>query len=765
MVWRDLTEALVSRKSLRNIAFAAAVCLAAAGAVTAQQVWAASASSGQRGGHHFNVRDFGAVGDGTTNDAPAVDRAIAAASASGSGTVDFPAGTYLAGSSIHMLSNVTLSLVAGATLVGAPSGYDPPEPNPNDQYQDFGHSHFHDAMIWGDGLHNIGFVGAGVIDGGGNLIVGDPATGQADKIISLTRCDGLTVGNGLTLRRGGHFAMLVNDCNHVYSDHLTIDTATNRDGWNVISTRNVVITNITVSSNDDALAFKSDWALGQTLPNGNVVVRNAHLSAVCCNALMFGSETCGDFTDYSFNDITITHAGKSGLGMTSNDGAHISNVRYNNVTMSGTDSPLMEKVGARLRCGTHPPIGGISDIHYSHVTGTAAGAFSPTLWGQPGHQISNVTFDDVNLALPGGRPAVDPNAVPDDTRDYNPRSLGVRPSYGFYVHEASGIRFEDTTLRLDADDARPAFIANTASGIELDDVSVQRGTGSPFDVGFQSVSGFCVRDTSLVGYGRVRLSAATSTPSCSPKPDDFALSPVPAAQTVAAGSATTFTVHTKALSGRPAPITLRATGLRTGMTATFSPATVQPGQDATMTVSTTAAARNGSYPLTVVGTDAGATEYAGVAVTVTGGVDLAIGNLSVADAANAALWSVQPSLQAGVAVNSDAPAILFTTVPVEVRGAPWIRTPNASRTSTADPLVSFTVNVDATVAVAVDIRVGRRPWMDASWVDTRVQLVDLDGTTYRYFEVYEKGFTAGTVTLGPEADTAAAGAMYAVAVL
>src|SRR5262249_51460170 len=167
-----------------------------------------------------------------------------------------------------MLSNVTLSLAAGATLLGSPTGYDAPEPNPNDAFQDFGHSHFHDAMIWGDSLQNIGFVGKGVIDGNGKLTAQvDPKAGQADKIISLSRCDGLTVGDGLTLRRGGHFAMLINDCNHVTSDHLTIDTATDRDGWDVVSTRNAVITNITVSSNDDALAFKSDWALGATLPN------------------------------------------------------------------------------------------------------------------------------------------------------------------------------------------------------------------------------------------------------------------------------------------------------------------------------------------------------------------------------------------------------------------------------------------------------------------------------------------------------------------
>jgi hypothetical protein len=711
----------------------------------------------------FNVRDYGATGDGGTNDAPAVNQAIAAANAAHGGTVRFPAGTYLAGGSIHMLSDVTLSLDAGATLLGAAQGYDPPEPNPNDAYQDFGHSHFHDAMIWGDSLKNIGFVGAGVIDGGGKLITGDPLPGKADKIISLTRCEGLVVGNGLTLRRGGHFAMLINGCNRVYSDHLTIDTGTDRDGWNVISTRNVLITNANITANDDALAFKSDWALGATLSNGNVLVNHAHLKAGCCNGLMFGSETCGDFTNYIFNDITITGAGKSGLGMVSMDGAHISNVLYSNVTMSNTDSPITEKIGARGRCGTHPGIGSISNIRYRNVTGTQAGAFSPTLWGQPGHPISNVTFEGLDLTLPGGRPASDPNEVPADSGDYNPRSLGVRPAYGFYVHNATGIRFVDSTLRLAVDDGRPAFIANGASNVDLRHLTVQRGSTSPFDVGFQSVSGYCLRDGALLGGGRVRISTPNSIRSCPGREDNFGLSVAPGGQTVAAGSSASYTVHTTVTSGRPDPVTLRVAEHRPGVTVSFNPAVVRPGQDATMTVGTTAAARNGTYALTVVGTDTGATQYASTAVTVTGGVDVAIGNLTVADATNAALWSVQPNLQVGTVVNGDRP-YAFTSIPADLRGIPWIRTANASRTSTANPLVTFTVNVDATVVVAVDTRLARLPWLDPSWVDTGTQLVYLEGTFFRYLEVYEKAFPAGTVALGPDGDTAGVANMYTVAV-
>jgi polygalacturonase len=460
----------------------------------------------------FNVKDFGAKGDGSTNDAAAINKAIAAANNAGGGVVEFPADTYKVGSSVHMMSNVTLNLDSGSTLMGTSSGYDPAESNPNDKFQDYGHSHFHDAMIWGNNLTNIGFTGSGTIDGGGHFITGNPKSGQADKLISLTRCDGLTV-SGITLKRGGHFAILTNGCNNITSDHLTISTASDRDGWNVISAQHVHITNITDSSNDDALVFKSDWALGQTLNNGDVTVDNAKLSAQCCNALMFGSETCGNFTGYTFTNITITHAGKSGLGMVSMDGANISNVTYNGVTMSGTASPIMEKIGSRKRCGGNPGVGSISDIHYENVTGTNAGAFSPTLWGNSSHQISNVTFDNVKLTLPGGHGTMS-TGVPSDNGDYNPNSIGTRPAYGFYLHNVTGISFTNSSVAFSSNDGRPAFIINSAGPVTFDHVSAQAGSSSPYDIGFQTVTGYCVSNSTNSKGGSLRINASGSTQTC-----------------------------------------------------------------------------------------------------------------------------------------------------------------------------------------------------------------------------------------------------------
>lgn len=447
------------------------------------------------------MRTFGAAGNGLRDDAPAINRAIIAANRAGGGTVELPRGRYLAGGSIHIRSNVTLRFEAGATLLGAKTGYDLPERNRYASYQDAGHSHFHDAMIWGEDVHHVAFVGSGTIDGAGNLLTDNPLPGRADKIISLARCDGLTI-SGITLERGGHFAILINDCRDVRSNDLTIRTVGDRDGWNIVSSQNVRISDLTDHAYDDALAFKSDWALGETLPSGDVVVENARLSSVCCNALMFGSETCGNFRNYRFSHIVITGAGKSGLGMVSMDGGHISDVVYSHITMSGVAGPLMEKVGTRRRCGGRPGIGSISDIRYQDVRGASLGAFTPTLWGTPSHPISGVTFTRVDLVFQGHTGLTPPLVPAQDPVAYDPDSIRPRPSYGLYVHHARGVTFEDGRVGLASRDSRPAAVIDGASDVTFDRVVV---TGNA-DVVLRDVTGSRVSRSRSGNGRRLRVS-------------------------------------------------------------------------------------------------------------------------------------------------------------------------------------------------------------------------------------------------------------------
>src|SRR2546423_3755517 len=69
----------------------------------------------------FNVRDFGARGNGSTLDDDAIDRAIAAANTAGGGVVHVPQGTYKS-RTIHLKSDLTLQLDRGATITAASNG-------------------------------------------------------------------------------------------------------------------------------------------------------------------------------------------------------------------------------------------------------------------------------------------------------------------------------------------------------------------------------------------------------------------------------------------------------------------------------------------------------------------------------------------------------------------------------------------------------------------------------------------------------------------
>jgi len=99
------------------------------------------------------------------------------------GDIVFPAGTYVA-ASIHLKSNIRFMLDKDAVITGADHGYDAPEPNAFDKYQDYGHSHFHNALMWGENIENFAIVGGRV--NGGHIITGDPKGRDiGDKVVSI----------------------------------------------------------------------------------------------------------------------------------------------------------------------------------------------------------------------------------------------------------------------------------------------------------------------------------------------------------------------------------------------------------------------------------------------------------------------------------------------------------------------------------------------------------------------------------------------------
>lgn len=351
----------------------------------------------------FDVKSFGAAGDGRTLDAPAIDKAIAAAAVAGGGTVEIPAGNYLC-FTIHLRSHVTLHLDAGATIIAAEPpadlsrGYDDPEPNPViDQYEDFGHSHWHNSLIVGENLEDIGITGPGRIYGRG-LSRGYPADIRRDllpeerklprnqwpnlalpqaaieataaiksgpfgypgkdtlpahvgnKAIALKRCRNV-IFRDFTIYHGGHFGILATGVDNWTCDNLKIDT--NRDGIDFDCCQNVRVANCTVNSpNDDGICPKSSYALGEVRMTENVTITNCQVSGYDEGTLLDGTRQrgtdqafggartgrikCGTESNGGFRNITISNCVFEycrGLALESVDGAQMEDIVVSNLTM------------------------------------------------------------------------------------------------------------------------------------------------------------------------------------------------------------------------------------------------------------------------------------------------------------------------------------------------------------------------------------------------------------------------------------------------
>jgi polygalacturonase len=431
----------------------------------------------------YDVRKFGAVGDGKTPDTAAINRAIEQCSVEGGGDVIFPEGIYLT-ASVHLRSHVRLVISPKSALLGVESGFDVPEANPNDRYQDFGHSHFHNAMFWGEKIEDCVITGGGEINGK-NLALFDPKQPDvADKMFSLVSSKNLHIEN-LTLKNGGHFTWLLNDCEKVSLADIRLKGT--RDALDLMGCRNVQVTRCNFSSClDDTIGIKSDWALGRKITSENIDVWDCDFDSGC-NALQFGSETAGDFRNVRFWDIRIQRSEKAGIGITTNDGGDIDGVTYRNITMTHVANPIYLLVTNRLRSGDPDKRPGIiRNISISDVTvtdcrsGSHHGPVNPiTISGRPDAHLQQITLERIKVAYPGGGKAEWVDLVPPYSKEYAPVKFGERPASGLYARHVDGLTLRDITFSMEKPDGRPPFVLSDLNGLVLEGFQCPKVENSP----------------------------------------------------------------------------------------------------------------------------------------------------------------------------------------------------------------------------------------------------------------------------------------------
>ena len=449
----------------------------------------------------FNVRNFGATGDGKTLDSPAINSAIAAASAAGGGTVYFPAGIY-ASYSIRLKSHITLFLDQGAVILAestphdgmATGGYDPAEPQGTwEPYQDYGHNHWHNSLIWGEGLHDLAILGQGLIWGKGlsrgwdgeHALPDSNKLGVGNKTVALKNCYNVTLRD-FSILQGGWFGLLATGVDNMTVENVKMDT--NRDGMDIDCCRNVRVSNCTVNSPwDDAICPKSSYALGHARATENVTISNCYVTGEYelgsvldgtwkprgqqgwgTGRIKCGTESNGGFKNITISNIVFDHC--QGLALETVDGAIMEDITITGITMRNVSVPFFLRLGARLR-GPKPEtvVGSIKRVLISNVTSSNATVLPSIIAGISDHAIEDVKISDVYLEHVGGGTAEMAAIQPAEKADAypEPTMFGQLPACGMFARHAKNVELTNVEIATLQADARPAFHLEDVDGADL----------------------------------------------------------------------------------------------------------------------------------------------------------------------------------------------------------------------------------------------------------------------------------------------------------
>src|SRR5437868_2859478 len=376
-----------------GIGLAAAASTAVPAAYAAQLSPNAAAAQGI-----FDIRTYGAVGDGKAVDSPAINKAIEAAAEAGGGTVLFPAGTWLS-FSIRLKSHVALHLSQGATILaadsplpGATTGYnggtyDAAEPNTAwDAYQDYGHNHWHNSLIWGEGINDVSITGPGLIFGKGlSYGAGPGRVGPPREGFGPERPAGAPAPPTVRPPRG-NYTMFQAEQPGVGNKAIAL-------GYNR-PTENLTITNCYVAGSYE-LGTMLDGTYKKFAPDVPSLARNGRIK-------------CGTESNGGFKNITISNCvfeGCMGLALESEDGALCEDIAISNITMRDVVSaPLFWRLGARLRGPKESTkVGTLQRVVVDNlVSYNTAPHISSILSGIPDHTIRDVKISNVYIQHGGG---------------------------------------------------------------------------------------------------------------------------------------------------------------------------------------------------------------------------------------------------------------------------------------------------------------------------------------------------------------------------
>jgi hypothetical protein len=447
-----MTSQILSRRNTLLAALGAAPVLPSS----------ASAQSAGPAGPFFDVKQFGASGRRNDNATKALQAAVDAAFAAGGGTVYVSPGEYTSGP-VEIKSNVTFHLGAGATIF---LGRDP---------ADFPRGRGW-GLLWANDVQNITITGKGRIDGQAtwewrlpdqNAYTTRPIqaeidiakqagldmryshrTGPGTSIIAISRGTNVLIED-ITVINSPGWCMPLTECDrmfirgvHLYSD---LDKAVNSDGIDLVSSRNVVISDCVLVTADDCISLKTRQ---KGSPIENVTVTNCLLTS-SSSAFVIGVETWMDIHHVMLTNSVIRNANR-GFRIAVWNGCTVSDIIFSNLVIDlnrrhynwwGSAETFNFVISQET---PQSPMGTLRNVVVDNVISRARGTsavIGPT---------DQKRFEDISIAN------LHMTMLPENTAD-------KRATHALRVEGVRGFRLQDFSLKWDEEKPEPKW----ASGLYM----------------------------------------------------------------------------------------------------------------------------------------------------------------------------------------------------------------------------------------------------------------------------------------------------------
>ncbi|SFU56685.1 Carbohydrate binding module (family 35) [Pustulibacterium marinum] len=427
-------------------------------------------------GKHYDVKNYGAKGDGKTNDTEAIQAAIDACTTGGS--VILSNGIFMSGQ-IKLKSNMTLWIDESAVLKGIQDNALYPSitqhaDNANiwlDGVLGGGGWELKEAFVYAEDADNLIITGGGTIDGNGDCSIWDHTKDEILRPMALyvAYSKKVKVAN-IDIVNSAMWDFVILECDSVHVDGININTSAygvNKDGIDICDSHHVTITNSTILCQDDAICPKS----GSTKGVDHMTIKNVTINGTTGNKIKFGTLTYGSFTNCLLQDIAINGSGRAGLcaiSLQGLDGADFSNITFDRINLQTSANAffLLHSAGKRSHRPSDAPakIGSMNTITFSNldfrnITDQIGSCISGINLDGNIHKIKNVTFDNVKVhSFKGGATTI-PNTPGEYKGNYPEYSVfGMLPAWGYYIRYAEGINFVNCSQTVSPKDARPAIV-------------------------------------------------------------------------------------------------------------------------------------------------------------------------------------------------------------------------------------------------------------------------------------------------------------------